>query len=199
MLLWLLNLLESSLLWLLVAKPASEAVLVAGGLAVRVVKKAGLLRLLLLLVHGIAEPVDCRLLLIALIEACRLRSLRWRAVEEQIGVILVFKLTPSQLFFLLAQFDSFLKIVVIITCTAFSFPTGLIGLCFILRGFEREAILKVVVAITIPVCTSAFASSCGRVVRRVDRAAQILETSHARFPGSTICPLCAEPLFIHDE
>ena len=49
MLLWLLHLLESSLLWLLVAKPASEAVLVAGGLAVRVVKKAGLLRLLLLL------------------------------------------------------------------------------------------------------------------------------------------------------
>ena len=94
-------LLETSLLRLLLLISVSavsilEASLLrlhARGLVVGIVQEAGLLRLLLL--YRVAEPVHCSLLLVALVEASGLRSLRWCVVEEQTGLVLVVLLALS--------------------------------------------------------------------------------------------------------
>ena len=87
------------LLWLLVSISAVSVLessllrLHARGLVVGIVQEAGLLRLLLL--YRVAEPVHCSLLLVALVEASGLRSLRWCVVEEQTGLVLVVLLALS--------------------------------------------------------------------------------------------------------
>ena len=93
-------LLETSLLRLLLvsvgAIPILEARLLrlhARRLVVGIVQEASLLRLLLL--HRVAEPVHCGLLLVALVEASGLGSLRRCVIEEQTCLVLVVLLALS--------------------------------------------------------------------------------------------------------
>ena len=93
-------LLEASLLRLLLVSVSAISILEASllglharRLVVGIVQEASLLRLLLL--HRVAEPVHCSLLLVTLVEASGLRSLRRCVIEEQTGLVLVVLLALS--------------------------------------------------------------------------------------------------------
>jgi len=127
----LLHLFETGLLRLLVSHAATVAILEARRLAVRVVQEAGLLWLLLL--YRITEPIYRLLLLVALVEASRLRSLRRSIVKEQVRIVLILQFSLSQLLFLSAQLDGFLQIVIVFTATTCTMlPPRCFRLCFIL-------------------------------------------------------------------
>ena len=200
LLLRLLHLFISRLLGLIVAKPASIAVLLlqARWLGVGIVQKARLLWLLLLS-DRIAEPVDLRLLLVSLVEAGRLRDLfRGRIVKEQVGLILIFQLALPQLLLFFAELDGFGEIVIVVgiaaTTTTAPRSTSRVCLGFVLGRFESKAVLEIVLCVVAGGFAARFATARrgGITPFAVRRApSEFLETCHARLPRAPVCSLSA--------
>ena len=67
---------------------ASLLVLESGRLGIHVVVNVACRLLLLHLADGVAGPVNCRLLLVSLVEARRLCNLDWIVVKQRRGILL---------------------------------------------------------------------------------------------------------------
>lgn len=147
------------------------------GLVVRIVQETSLLRLLLL--HRVTEPVDCSLLLVALIEASRLGSLCRSIVEKQVGLLLVVLLALAQLFLLSAEFECLCKIVVVILVALRPSFRGLVG--FVLACLKRQAVFEVVVIVVAVALAPLSLRGRGLALVAAHRA-HIFEPGDARLP-----------------
>lgn len=183
LLLGLLHLVEARLLRLVVSKPVSIPILSleASRLAVDVVHEAGLLGLLLL-ANWVAEPIHCGLLLIALIEARRLRGLFGRCiVKEQVALLLILKLALPQFVFLPAQLDSLSEVIIGLWSWPSMRSARRIFLSLVLRGFDRKAVFEVVVFVSAR--TLAIRTALRTAVAKVGRTAgDLFKTCHAGLP-----------------
>ena len=170
----------------------------ASRLVVGIVQEARLLRLLLLLLHRVAEPIHRSLLLVTLVESSRLRGLRWRVVKEQTGLVLVIQFSLAQFFLFSAELQCLGEIVIGLLRRALRFSLRcLVGL--VLACFERQSELEIVVLVL--VCTmalSVFSRHC-RLALVSAHGSHILETGDAGLPRATVCAFGAKALLVHDK
>lgn len=191
------------LLWLLVSISAVSVLessllrLHAGRLVVGVVQEARLLRLLLLLLHWVAEPIHRSLLLVTLVESGRLSGLRWSVVEEQVGLVLIIQLSLAQFFLLSAELERLCKVVI----GLFRRSLWLSLRCFvgfILARLERQSEFKIIVVLVCAIALPVLSRRC-RLALVTAHGSHILKTGDARLPRATVCALGAEAFLVHDK
>jgi hypothetical protein len=205
-----LRLLLLGLLLLLKATIATISVLEArllglhsSRLRVCVVEKASVLRLLLVLIYEVTEPVHLALLLVSLVVACGLvrGGLRWRVAKEEVGVGLL-KLPPAQLLLLLAEFDCLCEIVVVARCGSGAFAALLLFLCLVLAGLQGQSELQILLfgpalsaLITLWVAPIGALAVMGALVI----PGVFLNACHAGLPRLPVGPFGTQSLLVDDE
>lgn len=157
----LLLLIESIVIWLLllsetiIASPVASLKscllwLNARRLGICIIEESCVLRLLLwVLIHQVPKPVDCALLLVALVISRGLVSCRltWSIAKEKV-CIAGLKLLPPQFFLLFTKFNCLCEVIVIVSSSIGAFTTLALFFRLVLARFKCQPEFKVFIIIT---------------------------------------------------
>jgi hypothetical protein len=164
-------------------------------LRVRIVQESCILRLLLVLVDEVTEPIDSALLLVSLVvsRGLILGRLRRRISKQEVSIAL-FQLPLSKFFLLFAKPNSFCQIIVVIHGTGLLRATFLFLFSFVLtrlKGQPEFQIFLVLSPLSRLMASRRFPTTSSRMPTAI-----FLNSSNARLPRLAIGSLGSQALLV---